>query len=359
MVARQCADAGILWRALPYHKSPPLLSSLFDICRMYFVAVRLNRSRPFDFTHCRSAIASLVGLRLKRQAGLPFIYDMRGFWADERVDGGIWKLSNPLYRAVFAYFKRRETDFRVEAGHIVSLTEEGKRLIAADNVTAPISVIPCCVDFQLFRPIMSEDRAHARRRLGICMDTRVAAYLGSWGTWYATDEMMDFFRVQLERNPDAMFLVISTEPRDCILATARARNIPSEQLIIRRASREGVRDLLAAADYGLFFIKPFFSKKASSPTKMGELLALELPIVTNGGIGDVSTIVHETGAGVLVEDFSQDSYRAALDRLQRLNPEMTRWRSASRNWFDLETGIERYDAIYRSLGGSPCASSAS
>ena len=43
---------------------------------------------------------------------------------------------------------------------------------------------------------------------------------------------------------------------------------------------------------------PVFSKKASSPTKMGEFLALELPIVTNGGVGDVSRIMYETAAGV-------------------------------------------------------------
>lgn len=359
-IAAQCANAGILWQPLRYHKRPPVVSSMFDTWIMYVAARRLSRTRPFDLVHCRSDLAALVGLRLKRKTGTPFIFDMRGFWADERVDGGIWSLSNPLYRAVFRYFKRREAEFLRQAGHVVSLTHEGRSLIQSEQISGvPISVIPCCVDFGKFRPITSADRSRSRRSLGIDSTTRVAAYLGSWGTWYATSEMMDFFRVQLKREPNSKFLVVSTDPPNSILATADARHVPRESLIVSAASRDGVRELMAAADYGLFFIKPFFSKKASSPTKLGELLALELPIVTNGNIGDVDTIVDETGAGVVVASFEANAYDVALERLQRLEPDMIRWRSAARDWFDLEAGVKRYDAIYRDLTESSCANSAS
>jgi hypothetical protein len=110
-----------------------------------------------------------------------------------------------------------------------------------------------------------------------------------------------------------------------------------------------VPKLIAAADYGLFFIMPVFSKKASSPTKMGELLALELPIVTNGDVGDVSRIMNETGAGVVVEKFADKAYRNALLELEVLAPNMQQWREAAHRWFDLDRGVGSYDAIYRSL----------
>ena len=71
----------------------------------------------------RSYLPALVGLRMKRRLGVPFVFDMRGFWPEERVEGGLWDLSNPLFRTVFGYFKRREAEFLNEAGHIVSLTE--------------------------------------------------------------------------------------------------------------------------------------------------------------------------------------------------------------------------------------------
>ena len=182
------------------------------------------------------------------------------------------------------------------------------------------------------------------------------AYLGSIGTWYLLDEMLDFFRAQLDRDPAALFLIISRDPASGILAAARRRGVAADRLMVRPASRAEVPRLVAAADYGLFFIMPVFSKKASSPTKMGEFLALELPMVTNGGVGDVERIMEETGAGVVVSGFNAAAYREALDRLERLRPDMDRWRAASRRWLDLEAGVERYDAIYRSLTNAPVGS---
>ena len=103
-VADACADAGIRWRPLRYHKRPPVLSAMYDVHRMNRLADRLHRERHFDIVHCRSYLPALTGLRMKRRLGLRFIFDMRGFWADERVDGRIWNLKNPLLWAVYTYF---------------------------------------------------------------------------------------------------------------------------------------------------------------------------------------------------------------------------------------------------------------
>jgi glycosyltransferase involved in cell wall biosynthesis len=107
--------------------------------------------------------------------------------------------------------------------------------------------------------------------------------------------------------------------------------------------------LVTAADEGIAFKQPSFSAKACSPTKLGEMLALEMPVITNSGVGDVDRIIAESGAGVIVERFDEAAYERALDELERLSPDLERWRSAARKWFDLETGISRYDAIYRSI----------
>jgi glycosyltransferase involved in cell wall biosynthesis len=353
-VHRACRTAGIDWHPLPYHKRPPLLSSMYDVRRMQRLAAQLHRKEHFDLVHCRSYLPALLGLKMKRRFGVPFVFDMRGFWADERVDGRIWNLSNPLFRAVFAYFKRREAEFLAAAGQVISLTEEGRRILLQRRGGAdgpPIAVIPCCVDFDAFPRVTAKERAASRKVLGIDAKATVAAYLGSWGSWYLTGEMLDFFKVQLERDPAATFLVVSREPRDRIVAEAASRGIPTDRMIVHPASRADVPKLVAAADYGLFFIMPVFSKKASSPTKMGEFLSLELPVVTNGGVGDVEGILAETGAGVVVRSFDSAGYRQALDALTALKPDMKRWRSAARRWFDLATGVERYDAIYHALVG--------
>jgi hypothetical protein len=36
---------------------------------------------------------------------------MRGFWADERVEGKIWNVKNPVYRKAYQFFKQKEKEF--------------------------------------------------------------------------------------------------------------------------------------------------------------------------------------------------------------------------------------------------------
>jgi glycosyltransferase involved in cell wall biosynthesis len=75
---------------------------------------------------------------------------------------------------------------------------------------------------------------------------------------------------------------------------------------------------------------------------------MEIPVLTNAGVGDVARIVADSGAGVVVERFDDAAYGEALSRLETLSSDHDEWRRVARRWFDLEAGVERYDAIYRS-----------
>ena len=67
--------------------------------------------QSIDLIHCRSYITSIVALKIKIKYNIPFIFDMRGFYADERVDGKIWNKSNFIFKNVYNYFKRKEKEF--------------------------------------------------------------------------------------------------------------------------------------------------------------------------------------------------------------------------------------------------------
>ena len=349
-IARITAEAQIKWHPLPYHKRPPLLASLYDLTRMQRLAERLHANDRFDLVHCRSYLPALVALRLKRRFGVPFIFDMRGFWPDERLEGGAWNQSNPVFRAVYSYFKNKERSFLKEADEIVSLTQKGARTIrsahSAGLLRAPISIIPCCVDFELFSGANGEKKKAARDLLNIGRETRVLGYLGSLGGNYMLGEMLDFFAAYRARFDGAKFLLVTLASEDQIRSEAQRRSIPDEAILVRRAKRKEVPLLMAAADEGIAFKQPSFSARACSPTKIGEMLALDLPVVANRGVGDIEQVIEQTGGGVLVNSFNDQSYRAALDALDQLDADMDRWHQAARTWFDLKTGIERYNAIY-------------
>jgi glycosyltransferase involved in cell wall biosynthesis len=356
-VASACAAAGIDWHPLRYHRRPPILSSIYDVRRMYRLAARLHRAKRFDLVHCRSYLPAQVGLKMKRRLGVPFIFDMRGFWADERIEGGGWPQSNPVYRGVYRYFKQLERDLWAEADVLVSLTDAARESIeAASPAHAPIAVIPCCAEFETFPPIDPERRKRARDLLGIGDHERVLGYIGSLGGNYMLPEMLDFFRLYARRNAAARFLFITHAPAELIEATADGQGISRSAIIIRSANRAEVALFMAAANEGIAFKQPSFSALACSPTKLGEMLAMELPVVTNSGVGDVEQVVEETGAGVIVRTFDDEAYRRALDALDQLSPNMNEWRGAARRWFDLDRGVESYDAVYRGIANGDVGS---
>jgi glycosyltransferase involved in cell wall biosynthesis len=356
-IREQCARSDILWHPLTYHRSPPFVAQAANILRLGKAAHQLIRKGAYKLVHARGLLPARIASSIRKKSAVPYIFDTRGFWADERIEGKIWSKANPVQHALFRHLKRRERDLFREADGLVMLTERAKHYVLQQEVRsrsrAGIAVIPCCVDRQLFLKPDEPQREEARAALGITDDEPVAVYLGSIGTWYMLDEMLQFFRVQLEKDPRSRLLFITHEPPQSLLEAAARNGVAADALLFRSADRLEVARLLRAADYGLFFIRPSFSKTASSPTKLGELLAVGLPVVTNSGIGDVDRIMAEIGAGPVVERFDVEAYRSAVDEVTGLSLDPSRLAQGLQHWFDLDEGARRYDLLYaRALEGA-------
>jgi glycogen synthase len=101
----------------------------------------------------------------------------------------------------------------------------------------------------------------------------------------------------------------------------------------------------------LAFIKPCFSKLASSPTKNGEYLACGLPLIFNAGIGDSDALISQEGVGALVSEFTESEYERAIQTLEALVSDKDvariRTRNVAEKFFDVRvTGAERYSRLY-------------
>ena len=100
----------ISWVNIQYTKTPPIFSTLWDIYKLKQIAYKLFKTNNFNIVHCRSYIASIIGTWIKKKYGVKFIFDMRGFYADERVDGKIWNRKNPIFNWIYSYFKKKEIE---------------------------------------------------------------------------------------------------------------------------------------------------------------------------------------------------------------------------------------------------------
>ena len=352
------AKKNIKWVPLFYTKRPPILSTLWDVSRMIGKATELHKIHNFSIVHCRSYLSAMAGLSLKRKFGIKFIFDMRGFWADERVDGKIWDLKNPLYNTIYKFFKKKERQFFEEADYTISLTEHARDIIhtwkEVKGNPIPIQVIPCCADLSLFdyHTISKERTATLRQSLSIADSDFVVSYLGSIGTWYMLDEMLDIFKEIQSKKPKAKFLFITPDEPKTIESAAALKNISPDKLVIKSAARAEVPLLLSLSNLSLFFIKPTFSKSASSPTKQGEIMGMGIPLICNSDVGDTDRIVNDTTCGAIVGKFNPEGYAEVLSKLNDiLSIDPAHIRAGAEKYYSLENGIKKYLFVYQKLIG--------
>jgi glycosyltransferase involved in cell wall biosynthesis len=357
-VERLLVNLPIEWVSLPYHKNPPVLSSIYDFYKLRQKAIQLHRTQKFDMVHTRPGVPQLIALHLKKKLGIKYLNDIRGFWADERVDGGMWNLDNPLYRAVYKFFRKKEDECVKVADCNTCLTYRGKEeILKWKTVPQPVKVdvVPCSVDLNLFNP----DNTDAgflekfKKESGISDGDFIISYLGSIGGWYLTNEMMQFCGLLLQKKPEAKFLFISNNRHEDITEAAKKFNVPGDRIIVKFAGRKQVPSLLSLSSYSLFFIKPCYSKLSSSPTKHGEIMAMGVPVITNSGVGDVKEIVEKYQGGFVLDGFSENEMAAVV--AQVVNPAVKfnreKIREGAGDFYNLDKTVETYTRVYKKILG--------
>jgi hypothetical protein len=107
--------------------------------------------------------------------------------------------------------------------------------------------------------------------------------------------------------------------------------------------------LISLCNASVFFIRNTYSKKASSPTKLGEIMSMGLPVVCNAGIGDVDEIVRTMHAGIVIDILDRAHYDLAAKQLLETSFSKTAIAAAANTHFSLKKGVDSYRKIYETL----------
>ena len=340
---RDISASGIVWHPLRYHKRPTAVATAWDIACGMGLGLWLVLRHRLRIVHARSYVSSVMALGIKRITGIRYLFDMRGFWADERVDGNLWPRTGRMYR-VSKGFERR---FLLAADHVVSLTHaavaEMQRFSYLQGRMPPVTVIPTCADLTRFKPL-----PRTLEPAGF-----VLGYVGSAGTWYLFDEVVACFAELLRLRPDARFLIVNRGEHAYIRERLAAASVPAESVELTTATHAEVPQQIARMDAGIFFIRQVFSKQASAPTKLAELLGCGVPCLGNAGVGDMAEVLEGERVGVALKSFDEAALAKGLqDLLQLAADPATRARcvAAAQKHFSLDEGVRRYAAVYGQLG---------
>ncbi len=341
-ISNDIAAAGIIWHPLRYHKSPSALATAWDIVCGISLGLWLVLRHRIGVVHARSYVPSVMALTIKQLAGVKYIFDMRGFWVDERVDGGLWLPSGRMYRLAKGF----ERHFLLSADYVVSLTHaavrEMQRFEYLQGRIPAITVIPTCANLTHFKPL---PRQRTKGSL-------VLGYVGTVGTWYLFDEVARCFALLLTFCPNAKFLIVNRNEHAYIRERLNVAGIPFSAVELVTATYAEVPKQMSRMDAGVFFIKPVFSKQASAPTKLAEFLGCGIPCLSNAGVGDMAEVLENDQVGLAISSFDDEEMIMALKKLINLvdDPDsLDRCVASAQKHFSLDEGVRLYDEIYKKL----------
>lgn len=332
------ANCGIQWHPLIYKEDK--VGKIVNFFRLLNKTRSVIKKKKIRYVHCRSYFPALVALLLKKKYNLKYLFDTRGFAFDERADVGSIKRGGIIYD----FFKRIEKKLYLNAAGVNKLSHEGKRTILENELffggdkVSPITVIPTCVDLDRFQFI--ERKYGERVKIG---------YVGTTIGWYDFDRTLKVVS-EIGKQMDYHFTIFNGGQHDFIRQKLTEYNIPSEKVTLEKITFEEMPQRLAEMEVSVFYIYPFFSKRASAATKMGELLATGIPIITNGNVGDHEFYVQKNKTGKIIDFDKLEQYDFNKIIKEIRNEETSkRCREVAEKYFSVEKGVEDYKKLYSEI----------
>ena len=313
---------------------------------------RIAREFPFDLVHAQHYGGATRAHAACRLFGWPMVYEIHSLFGDEverdRLGRGF----------VFEITKAFERDVCQHAAAVIVLGEPVKQVVIAEKGIDPnkVSVIYPGIDLSEFdRP--TPDAAIP----GVQPDHKVVMYVGSivhpnQGVPILIDALPKVFA----QEPLARCVLVGG-PAEAGLEYQRRLGRYGDRLVVMTGQTpEQVVSLTRRADV-LVHSRLACRENYSVQSKIAVYLASGKPIVATD-FGDYSTILGETGAGLLTLVAPEPLADGILEVLG--NPQLAASLSAAarpvaKEFFGMDRNIDRYFDVYQKvLGGRPVTSSA-
>jgi len=279
--------------------------------------------------HARSDLAAASCLLARPRA---WVWDMRAFWREERIEQGLLRPGSPEERVMRAVEARAaHASSRIVTLAQAAIGELGRRY--GDGVTCKARVITTCVELDRFAASPLPARPPVRFLLA-----------GTLNHLYDVPGMIRLVDAMGTRTP-AELTVLTPKPTawepelaaaGAALGRATAAEMPGH------ISRHHVGLSLRRHDAGLTGL-------AATPTKIGEFLASGRPVAVSARLGDMDALLARHQCGVIVDDFSDVGIARVVDRLAELLEDPGtpgRCRALAEDYFNLDTGVARLVETY-------------
>ena len=321
-IVARLAAAGVEWRRHPFGRA----GAAGGMARVVRGARYVTGA---ELVHARADLAAASALLTR--CG-PWIWDVRAFWREERINQGLLRPGSPEERVLRTVESRAA---RGSAG-IITLTQRAIDVLSerhGDGVAAKARVVTTCTDLDRFTPGPTPPPEPLRLLLA-----------GTLNKLYDVPTTIRLLRrIQARRPAELTVLTLPGGPweRELRDAGATIAHVPPSEMPAQvRAHHVGLS--LRALDLPV-------SSCAATPTKLGEYLACGRPVVVSKGLGDMDAFVAGHRCGVVVGDPSDEGLDRAAAELEMLldDPGVSaRCRALAEEQFNLDRGVEQLIAAY-------------
>lgn len=339
---------GIEWYPMRYSNKYGSISAFMMVTKAIFLGLYITWKAKVNIVHARSMIPAMMGYWICFFSKAKLLFDIRDFSTDEKVDRGRIGKNSILYKVLLAIeiYLYRKSD------HIVALTRVSKQILIENFLIEKnkISVIPTCADAGVFYVMPDEDKCKVRESLEFSLDDFICIHVGTVTGWYLFDEELVFFRKIQEIKNNAKLLILNQGQHEYVNKKLREYNISDASVKVLDVKYGEVNSYINIADVSLYFITPSYSKKAAAPTKFAEFVCVNLPSITNSGVGDMDYYINEFNTGVMADPFNItiESVRRALVRIEELSAQH-KYKELYEGNFSIKFAVAQYQNIYDEL----------
>ena len=344
-------DHNISWYPLRYTNRFGTLSTIFQLIVCVSKGLSICVMKNIDVVHARSLIPGVMAYFICLLSPAKFLFDIRDFFTEEKVDGGRIKRNSFIYKILLGieHHLYKSSDF------IVALTHVSKRILIEKFCldTDRISVVPTCADSNVFYPISESQKKRIRENNCFSPQDFICIHVGTVTGWYLFDQELLFFKELKKHKSNAKFLILNQDQHSFIHEKLAEFSVDITDIVLLDVPFEKVNSFINIADVALYFIVPSYSKQAAAPTKFAEFVRVHLPSITNPGIGDMNTYILDYETGVMVDPYNIniDSVKETLVWLDNFytSDQKNNFCDLYDGAFSISSAVTKYQSIYDEL----------
>ncbi len=323
------------WNFLTYKKG---ISKYFLLINLTFTCIKLLKKNNYNILHARSYVSGLIVYFLKFFFKFYFIFDIRGFWIEERVEWGLWS----KYSIKYIIFKLLEKKLYNKSQSIVSLTHDAKKIIENKYLKkksfSRITVIPTCT--------FIEKKFKKNTNL-----IPKFTHLGSIGTRY---DFPFFIKLMSEINKRKKIAlsIINKNEHDKINKLFLKSNDKNLIYKVQYIQPMNIIKELYSSDFGVFFPVKGYYLKAYFPTKLGEFLSSGTPIITSSINEHVDNLILNNNVGIVIDLLQNIDYDLIYSKIKILQKDVEltdRCFFTAEKYFNITNAANIYSKIYRNF----------